>query len=108
MRQVDSGLHCSSHHLHSVQQGNVAGIFWVRESLHTPIPFQLNMLFLEFRRCLLPEQVFFAQEPHPCLHPAHPPQLGAVVKGAKPCEALGVYRAIPMDGYLGDQGWCQV
>ena len=62
---------------------NVAGILCIRESLHTPIPFQLNVLFLEFRWYLLSEQVFFDQEPQLFLHPAHPPHMGAVVKGAK-------------------------
>ena len=66
------------------------------------------MLFLEFRWSCSSEQVFFAQEPQLFLHPAHPPKMGAVVKGAKQCEALGVYRTIPVDGCVGDQGRCQV
>ena len=42
-------------------EGNVAGILCIRESLHIPIPFRLNMLFLVFRwYCTLCfEQVFF-------------------------------------------------
>ena len=73
-------------------EGNVAGILCIRESLHIPIPFRLNMLFLVFRCSLL-------REPQPCLHPAHPPH--GEMRVIAPSQ-------FPMDNCLGDQGWCQV